>query len=286
MKGTHVRSSRRNAIAVVIIAAVGLLAAGAAYACTALASLTANPTRGLAGTPVTVQGSGFKTGSEVIVRWNNGEREVGRTSAVNSEFFEVKFNVPADAPLGQVVVSARQEDGVSMALTFTVVATPEEAVEPQVAPLAQPQPPAPAPAPVTATQPAESQPAAAQAPAPAAVAAPTARAPRPVAQATATPAVEPAPPPGSAPAAAPEVAPVAAAPEAAPHRVSKPSAEVAPAVVRSSSSREGTPAWLFPTILLGVLLAVASCAIVAGTPKRRRRAGAAVATAGSPDERE
>ena len=281
LKGTSVTSSRRNVFAAVIVAAVGLLAAGAAYACTALASLAINPSQGLAGTPVTVQGDGFRAGAPVSVRWNDGEKVVGTAVPDATGFFSVSFVVPADAPNGDVVVSAKQEQGGGQQAVIFTVGTPQAAAQPEPAPAPQQQQaspaPAVAPAPVaqTVTQPATT-PAPAPAPAPAAAAparqvaapAPTVQAPAPVA------------PP--APVAA-EAAPVAAADPVPAVRAAEPQAKVAPAaVVGSSSSSQATPAWLFPAILLGVLLAVASLAVVAGTPKRRRsRVQATVGAAGA-----
>lgn len=288
LKGTSVTSSRRNVVAAVIVAAVGLLAAGAAYACTALASLAINPAQGVAGTPVTVQGDGFRAGAPVSVRWNDGEKVVGQAVPDATGFFSVSFVVPADAPNGDVVVSAKQEQGGSQAVIFTV-GTPQAAPQPEPTPAPQQQQatPAPAPAvapvPVTVSQPA-TQPAPSTKTATAPVqAAPAASATQAQQPATAVRTVEPPTPSGPTPAAAPEGPVAVAADPAPPVRAARPQAEAAStAVVPSSSSSQSTPAWLLPAILLGVLLAVASMAVVAGTPKRRRsRAQATVGVAGT-----
>lgn len=302
MLATRGTAKYRTAIAsAVVVGAIGLLAASAAFACSALASLSVTPPSGPAGTSVVVDGQGFRPALPVAVRWA-GASGAALASPVpdDSGRFSVNVVIPADSPAGSVVISASQkyttdsggEAFLTQAALFTVKggATAEPEPQPTPAPRQPSAPaeataPAPAPAPVASvsasqSQVAQSSTATAAAPVPAATRQPTKQ---PAVQTAAAPTA--APPGPAAPAPATEPAPIAAAPEPAPKvrvaepRAEAPSAAVAPA---SSSSGEGTPAWLLPAILLGVVLAVASCALVAGTPKRRRtRARATLGTPGS-----
>ena len=285
-----VQSRRRNMVAAAVFAAtVGLVAAGAAFACTALASLSVTPQQGPAGTPITITGNGLAPNAAVSFRWGGASGTVlAQEFADDTGRAAASTTVPADAQAGAVVISVLQknsagEEVVRNNVIYTVGHAVVDQPTSQPAPVAQ-QPAAPvaqAPAPVAQPVPAAQTAPSSQAAAVASPALPVTRQPATrTAPQVAAPAPQPAPQPAT-PAAAP--APVAAdAPVQTPQvRVAEPdTGGRAVAVDRSSRSTEsesGTPGWLVPAMLLGVVLAVASCAVVAGgTPRRRARSGASV----------
>lgn len=94
---------------VVLAVAVGF--AAAAFACTALATLQVPPT-GTASGNVPVTGSAFSTaGAPVIIHWGSATGpEIGRAAADGQGSIATTVKVPADAVPGQYVVVATQDE--------------------------------------------------------------------------------------------------------------------------------------------------------------------------------
>ena len=296
-RSTH----RRNILATLVLAAAaGLVAAGAAFACTAQATLSVSPPQGPVGTPFTVTGNGFVAGAAVNVRWGGASGAlVGQPVADETGRVAVSGTVPAEAPAGAVIINGSQkttnaqgnEVFFNTSVLFTVTAETAQQPPPQPTPVTQPPaaPVAQAPAPAPAVQPASApavQPvtsnqaaAAARTTAAAPVPAPARQPATQTSPQAAAAAPKPDDPPPTPAAATPDQAAAEPTPEA---RVAEPAPAARP-VPTTRTSDGGTPGWLLPAIVIGVALAVASCAVVAGATPRRRRARAGASMSGTAD---
>ena len=264
---------------------VPLLIASFAYACTGLATLSANPMSAPAGTTVNGTGKGFQAhGTDapstepVVLHFNSRTGPTlwsGRPDAGGNISFA--FTVP-DVEAGSYTLIATQMTATGAAAFGTParisfqVTPPPAAAEPVAAAPAEEAAATPAPAAATAPA-ATSAPAAtprvrvaapARTSTPAPAAAPVAAAPAPAA--TPAPAVE-TPAPVAAPAPAVSPAPETAAPATAPARRS--------VMVAMSGSDDGSPVLAIALVGIGLVLALgASALVLAGRRDRKAPASA------------
>lgn len=240
---------------------VPLVVAAAAYACTALATLSTERKAAQAGEVVNGKGTGFDSNpasSKVEVHFNTRDGEVlwSGSPAPGSGTVQFSFKVPDVAP-GQYVLIATQTNAQGNPVGGTPARTSFEVTAPAAA--ATTQTPAATPAQESA-QPA-SQPAASPAPA----ATPTARQP-----------VTAAAPSAAAPAPAP-VAPATAAPSApAPAATAAPAPVAAAAreAVASPGSGDGSAVAALGLVAFGLLMSIGAAAYVLAGQVGDRRASA------------
>lgn len=88
----------RSSFLIFCVAAVILAAAGLAWACTAVPTLSADPNGGPAGTKVTINGNGFADGVPVDLRWNSPEGPI--VGKANGQQFSVEVQIPANTAPG------------------------------------------------------------------------------------------------------------------------------------------------------------------------------------------
>jgi hypothetical protein len=83
-------------------------------------SLTLNPTSGSPGTGVSVSGTGFLSGENVVVGWDNDDNQVASATANSNGGFSTNFNVPNSANGSHTVFATGQSSGFQVTATFTV----------------------------------------------------------------------------------------------------------------------------------------------------------------------
>jgi uncharacterized membrane protein YeaQ/YmgE (transglycosylase-associated protein family) len=97
----HKRECTLVLTVVVLMLLVGLLSSP--HPALAQSAVTLDPTEGLPGTEVTVEGSGWSAGHQVKVQWYDGT-ELAATAVNSNGSFTVSFIVPANAAKGQQIV--------------------------------------------------------------------------------------------------------------------------------------------------------------------------------------
>jgi hypothetical protein len=267
MKRFH---GRRLLVVGLGLLAAPVVAASIAYACTALATLSLNPSQGDPGATSNGVGRGFSaTGEPVVVRLGGANGQAlwsGRPDAGGSA--NISFQIPGNLTAGSYTIMATQNNldgqpvpGSPARAELTVTGRPIVAPAPTAAAAPQ-QPGAPAAAPARQSNPSAAPAPAVGQPAPAGSVSP-ATAVDPVTGTALTP--------GSAPAVAPASAPAAAPVPAVGSDRSAATGGVAPrsAMVGQSS---GSPALPLALVGAGLVLTLAATASVIAGRKRDAKA--------------